>query len=169
MGIIVRRNEYTPAPEGSHRAVCVDVIDLGEITTTWQGESRTRHMVRLVWQIDEVDASGKRHHVRRDYTASLGDKAALRRDLEAWRGRPFTAEELSGFDLETVIGSSCLVQIVHREGSRGGVFANVAAVMRLPKGMKPLEPVPYEREQARKDQEDIPPAAPIFDDDEVPF
>ena len=147
------------APEGTHSAVCVDEIDLGVVTTTFNGEERDRHMVRIVWQIDEpisdIDADrfnlipGSRHIVKQDYTASLDEKAKLRKQLQSWRGRTFTQLELAGFDLETIVGVPCMLSVVHNQGRKGGVFSNVESVMKLPKGMEALKPEGYIRVKDR--------------------
>src|SRR5476651_960289 len=115
---------FETAPEGSFAAVCVDEIDLGKVTTNFSGEEKTRNMVRLIWQIDEDDDSGRPYMIKADYTASLHENAKLRKHLQQWRGRAFTPAELLGFDLEGVVGAGCLLSIVHNEGSRGGTFAN---------------------------------------------
>lgn len=54
--------------------------------------------------------------------------------LESWRGKPFTPEELAGFDLKNVLGLSCFVGVVH-ETKGDKTYANLASVMKLPKGM----------------------------------
>jgi len=129
---------FKPAPEGSYGAVCVDVVDIGEVTNEWG----TKHCCEVVWEIDELDAETipiDRFKVKKRYTASLSEKANLFRDLTAWRGRKFTPEELAGFDLEQIIGKPCMIQVVHHLGSKGGVFANVNSVSALPKGMKAIE------------------------------
>ena len=152
--------KYPPAPEGTFPAVCVDEIDLGMVENKKFGG--TRHMVRLVWQIDEeVDndtaakyrtlKAGSRYIITQDYTASLDEKAKLRKHLQSWRGRAFTAVELFSFDLETIVGAPCLLGIVNAQGSRGDrVWANVEAVMKLPKGTEALQPDGYVRVKDRK-------------------
>jgi hypothetical protein len=135
MPIFVRATgNFLPAPAGTHTAVCVDVTDLGLITTTFQGKTRQQHKVAIVWQIDENLPDGKPYQVRRRYTCSLHEKATLRRDLESWRGRPFNDQELQSFDLETLLSVGCLLNVIH-ESRNGATYANVASVMRLPKGM----------------------------------
>jgi hypothetical protein len=67
---------------------------------------------------------------------SLHEKANLRKFLESWRGRAFTKEELDGFDIFTVLGVVGQVQVIHNVGDDGQTYANVKAVMPLPKGMK---------------------------------
>lgn len=76
---------------------------------------------------------GRPFTVRKIYTASLHEKSNLHKDLKAWRGRPFTAEELAGFDLEKVLGAPCQVLVQHTEKD-GSVWANVAAVMKAAPG-----------------------------------
>ncbi len=126
--------QFVTAPEGSFAAVCVDSIDLGELPNPFNPE-KPRHMVRLVWQIEEQQSDGKPYHIKQDYTASLHEKAKLRQDLQSWRGRAFSFDELVGFDLETLIGVPCLLNIVHAQGRKGGTFANVGAIMKLPRNM----------------------------------
>lgn len=176
--MIVKQSEsnYVVAPEGSYSAVCVDVVDLGIVKTTWNNEEKESHKCRIIWQIDEDHPSGGRFTVRQDYTASLGEKANLRKMLESWRGRAFTDAELMGFDLEQLVGIPCMINIVHRTGSKGGTFANVAAAMRLPKGMTQLQAEKYTRVKDREPQsQPVPPSRPDdhrpeeITDDDVPF
>lgn len=184
--MIVRAPEerFSTAPEGTFPSVCVDIVDLGMVENKFDTEAADRSMCRIVWQIDEQDDRGKPYMVRADYTASLHEKAKLRKVLESWRGRAFNAQELYGFDLETVIGTGCLINIVHNTGSRGGTFANVGAVMKLARGMvapkangytrvkdRAPEPEPAKpQRQERIAHEQEPPAyAHGITDDDVPF
>lgn len=126
--------KFAPAPAGSHAAVCCDVVDLGIVETTYQGQTKRKHMVRLSWQIDEPRDDGKPFMVSKRYTLSLREKAGLRKDLESWRGRPFTEAELAKFDVEILLGVGCFLNVVHRTVGTD-TYANVAAIMKLPKGM----------------------------------
>lgn len=125
---------YKPAPDGSHAAVCCDVIDKGNVEVTYQGKTKSQHKIQIVWQIDELRDDGKRFTVQRRYTNSLHEKAALRKDLESWRGRAFTETELAGFDLENLLGAAALINIIH-ELKGGSTYANVTGIMKLPKQM----------------------------------
>src|SRR5690348_13499642 len=114
MGIFAKfRGGFTPAPQGTHAAVCVDVVDHGMVEETFQGNTQRRHKISIYWQIDENMDNGKPFLVHRRYTNSLHEKATLRRDLESMRGRPFTDKELDGFDLESLIGVGCFITIIH--------------------------------------------------------
>lgn len=164
------QTDFQPAPAGLHRAVCVDVVDLGMQETQW-GE---KHKVRVVWQIEEAMENGRLFSVGQRYTASLHQKSKLRQDLESWRGRPFTAEELRGFDLEKLIGANAQLNVVHNTND-GRTFANVATIVPAAKGAPKLEADgSYTRV---KDRPDYVPAdqtsgngsGPADDDDSMPF
>lgn len=131
-----------PIEPGTYPAVAYGLIDLGEqFSDAYQKWSRK---VMIMWEIpSETFDNGTGDMVSRvisqKYTASLNERSALRRDLIAWRGRDFTDEELKAFDLRTIIGKPCLLNIVHREYN-GQTYANIGGVMKLPKGMKTEPP-----------------------------
>lgn len=170
MGIVVkeRAKEFKPAPEGLHGAVCVDVVDLGIVDTTFGKKA----MVKVVWQIEEIDPENKKpFQVSRRYGATLDKRSTLRKDLETWRAKKFTKEELEGFELEKLLGANCQLQVVHNVTDDGGTYANVQAIVPAAKGQK-LAPQGYTREKDRTDK----PAQPAGvtggsseEDDEVPF
>lgn len=178
MPIIATASEgktYTPAPEGVHQACCVDVIDLGMLKSAFlddKGNEKWQHKVNVVWQINETRDDGKRYQLYKRYTVSLHEKAALRHDLESWRGRAFTDDELRGFDVEKLIGVNCLLNVVHRKSADGTkTYANVVSVMPMMKGMPKLEPLDYTRKQD-EDAQAQPPHEPVTEDldvDAVPF
>jgi hypothetical protein len=134
---------FIPAPEGTHAAICVDVIDHGTVEDNFQGKVQQRQKITVVWQIANMD-NGDAFLVRRLYTCSLHEKATLRKHLESWRGRAFTEQEIEGFDFETLLFKCCLVEIIHVRRN-GLVFANVARVIRWPKDMIPPTPRDYVR------------------------
>ena len=142
---------FTPAPEGLHQAVCVDVVELEPEEGTWKGKpTGIKEKLRIVWQINEVmPTTGKRFIVGRKFTASLSEKAMLRKILDSWRGRKFTKEELAGFDMETIIGANGMVNVVHNVVDDGTVYANVDTVVPLVKGMQKMQPEDYIRVRDR--------------------
>jgi len=134
------RNNIEPIPPGVHAALCYGVIDLGtQPNRKFGGENR---QVLLQWELPscrgEFEKDGELRDlpraISRRYTLSLDEKSNLRRELESWRGRKFTDEELSGFDLQNLLGASCQIQVVHQTKLDGGVFARIGAIMALPQG-----------------------------------
>jgi hypothetical protein len=158
----------TPAPEGAHQAVCVDVIDKGMVESNFDGKPKMQHKVSVAWQIDATRDDGKRFVIYKRYTLSLNEKATLRKDLESWRGRAFTREEEMGFDVESVIGANCLINVQHaKKGDK--TYANVVSVMPLFKGLQKMVPVGYVRDEPQSHGNDEPEPPPPTDDDEPPF
>ena len=123
--MIVKQKQYTPPPEGIHPAVCVDVVDLGMEETPWG----SLHKCRVTWEIAHTMSDGRRFTANKKYTVSLHEKSNLFKDLKAWRGRPFTAEELAGFDLEKILGAPCQLVITHEE-KEGKVYGNITALLK---------------------------------------
>lgn len=135
-------SDYKPIEAGAYAAICTRVIDLGTQTTNYNGEEKSSRKLMLTWEVPEVEVEWEGNKrpatISSRYTASLHEKANLRKVLESWRGRSFTADELKGFDTKNVLGAPCFLNIVHTEKD-GRTYANVAAVMPLPKGMQKPE------------------------------
>ena len=135
--------DFTPVPAGVHIGVCNQVIDLGTHDNTYQGETKKRHEVYIGWQIPallidvEVDGKQEKHtmEIGNFYTMSLNAKAKLRKHLDAWRGRDFTKEELDGFELFSIIGAACQLQVTNTTAQDGKVKAKVETIMALPAGV----------------------------------
>lgn len=144
--------DFTPAPPGLHQAVCCDVVDLGVV----EGKFGPKRKLKIVWQLESRNEKGERFQVRASYTQSLAEKSNLRHALEAWRGRPFSQEELRAFDVERLIGANCQMQVAHRVSqSTGRTYANPMALLPLAKGMKKMTPENYEREPWPVGDDDI--------------
>jgi hypothetical protein len=161
---------FQPAPAGVHQAVAVDVVDMGILEVTYQGKTKKQHKVRVVWQIEELMADGKPFICQKRYTLSLNEKSTLRKDLESWRGRAFTDAELDGFDVETIIGVNCLLNVMQVQKG-GETYANVTAVMPIKKTMEKMAPTNYKRVKDRTDgdQPDHDGPPPHIDEDSIPF
>jgi len=130
---------FEQAPIGSHIARCIKVIDIGTQKGEWQGKATFKRQVVIAWELPtelmtEGEHAGKPFSVSKFYTASLGEKANLRKDLANWRGREFTEQELMGFDSKNIIGKACMVSVTLSEKGK----ARVSGVMAVPKGV----PVP---------------------------
>jgi hypothetical protein len=145
MAIIAKQeneNTFSPIPEGVHTAQCYAIVDLGIHYS--EKFDKKAHKVQVMWELPEekYEYEGEElpRVISKEYTLSLGEKANLRKDLQAWRGKAFTDEELQGFDLKNVLGKGCQLQIIHTE-KNGKTYSNIASIMGLPKGMKMGEPI----------------------------
>lgn len=123
-------DDFILVPEGTHLAICNMVVDLGLQETNYGH----KHQVFIRWELPEERTEDRPMIIHQFYTLSLSDKANLRRDLQSWRGKAFTKEELDGFDVGNVLGSCCQVTVTHNETPKK-TYANIASVAGWPKGM----------------------------------
>lgn len=135
-------SDYEPIEEGLYPAICVTVAGIGPQDTPWGVKEKLiltfeLPTVRREWTKDGETQEGPAH-LSNTYTASISPNAALRGVLEGWRGRPFTPEELHGFDLVNILGKPCQVLIKHNTAKDGRVFANIAEILKP--GKEAFEP-----------------------------
>jgi hypothetical protein len=124
---------YEKCPEGNHVAVCCSIVDLG--TQHSEKYEKNQRKILIEWEISgETKEDGTPFYIDQIYTFSMNEKAALRRDLESWRGVKFSKEDFGRFELSNVLGVGCMLNVVWAE-SGDKVYANIASIARLPKGM----------------------------------
>lgn len=146
---------FEVAPAGTFVARCVGLIDMGTQTDDFEGTKKIAHKVSLRFELPtEVqqtgDNEGQPFQLSKTYTLSLHKKAGLRAALESWRSKPFTEEQLLGFDLRAVLGAPCMLGVIHNTNGK----ANIGSISAIMKGLsvptqvnKPLyfslDPVEY--------------------------
>ena len=132
--------QFELPPAGTHLAACYRVVDLGTQDSSYNGQPKRQHKIMLSWEIpDEKMADGRPFTISQRYTWSMSERAALRKDLESWRGLPFAEKDFGqgGFDIKNIVGKCCLLNIVHTEKNREGKqYANIASISRLMKGQQ---------------------------------
>jgi hypothetical protein len=129
---------------GTYPAVCTWIVGIGPQPTPWGAKEKIKLRFEIPSERIEYEKDGQRLEgpavMWATYTASLSKKAILRADLEAWRGKPFTDDELRGFDLNKVLGAPCMLSVVHRKADNGRVYDEIASIGRLTKGIPVPEP-----------------------------
>jgi hypothetical protein len=78
-----------------------------------------------------VTEDGKPMAIFKNYTLSWSENANLRKDLQSWRNKPWTDAEARRFDLKTIIGAYCMLNVIHRDVN-GKTYANVATIGPVP-------------------------------------
>jgi len=138
------RKEFKIVPAGLHLARCYRVVDLGTQVTVFQGKEKTNRKVLISFEMhgeDEfgnpmVTDNGDPLSVSKNYTLMLAELASLRKDLQSWRGREFTKEELKGFQLSNILDQWAMLSIIHTNGNDDRIYANISAVMPVPANIK---------------------------------
>lgn len=143
MAIIAKETggrEFTPIPAGPHLALCTMVADLG-MQEGYSGKPQRKVYIRFEVPDERVEFERDGQKIEgpaiigKMYTLSLSEKANLRRDLENWRGKTFTPDELKGFDISKLLGKPCQLAITH-EQKDGKTYANITGIMGLSKDQK---------------------------------
>lgn len=168
MGLIAKdkgTGDFTPIPEGMHHAICYGIYDLGTHFSEKFGKSA--HKVLIVWELPEVridvEVDGQCKNlpkaISKKYTLSLNEKAVLRKDLESWRSKRFSKEELDGFDLARLLGVNCQMQVLHTEKD-GKTYANVQTLVPMMNKSAIKSPENPVRLFAFDESTEIPPGTP---------
>lgn len=130
---------YAPIEAGTYPARCCGVIDLGLQHIEWQGQRKDQEKVMLMFELPteriETEDGDKPRWLSVRYTVSLNEKAGLRKALDAWRGKPMTAEELKGFDIGSLLNAPCMLTVVNKEGGNGNLYANISGISKPMKGI----------------------------------
>jgi hypothetical protein len=137
MSVTVKSSgDFKSVEAGTYPARSFRLIDLGTQIGEYQGKPNKAHKVLIMWELPTElivggELDGKPYSIGKFYTASLHEKAQLRKDLESWRGKVFTQEELEGFNLINILDKPCMLSIIHDDKGR----AKISAIMKLPKGV----------------------------------
>lgn len=127
--------KFPPLEAGTYLARAYGLIDLGMQHSDQY--DKDQHKILIMWELPtetvETENGTDTRVLSKQYTCSLSENAHLRKDLEAWRGRKFTDEELRGFDLRKILGVPCQLSVVPTERN-GKTYTNIGAVVGLPKG-----------------------------------
>jgi hypothetical protein len=104
-----------------------------------------KHVPRVLFQFEVhsedsqgqplLTSSGEPMTVAKTFTLSLAEKATMRRDLQTWRGKEFTKEELRGFELKNVLGQWAMITVAENE-SNGKTYTNIANINPVPATIK---------------------------------
>ena len=135
MSLTVSSNHEDPSV-GQHAAVCVQLIDVGV-----QPSEKYNPSAKLIigWEItDEPKRDGTPFIVYKWIGASLGKSAKLTEFLTAWRGKPFTNDELKAFNLTKLLGQQCTLNLIQNEKGKTEV-SNCFASKPIP-GQQPAPP-----------------------------
>ena len=135
--------DFVTVSPGMHLARCYRIIDLGTQRSEYMGKEKYLPKVMLQFEVHGEDekgnplqtADGRPLSIAKSFTLTLAEKSTLRKDLQMWRGRDFTAEELKGFELKNVLGAWAMLTVTHTEVN-GKVYTNIAGINPVPAPMK---------------------------------
>lgn len=134
--------DFQICPAGNHIAICNAIVDLGLQPGRGQYPAPKPQVYlrfelpteRISYEKDGKQIEGPMS-IGRDFTASMGEKANLRKFIESWFGKRFPSDEAAAdFDCKQLLGRKCLLNVTHTEkGTK--VYANIQNATPIPKGM----------------------------------
>jgi len=138
---------FSPVDAGNYVARCYSMIHIGTIPEEYKGEKKEVNKVRLTFELPTEtkvfkEENGEQPYVvSKEFTLSLHEKASLRKFLESWRGKGFTEQEASHFDVSKLLGKPCMLNIIHKTKLDGNIRADISSVSPIPKGLSCPAPV----------------------------
>ena len=140
MFIESKGGEFERCPPGVHLARCYRVVDLGTQKSEYMGQTKYLHKIMISWEIHGTNEAGEPLRMNdgrpfaifKNYTRSWSEKANIRLDLQSWRGRPFTKDEMNRFDLKSILGAWCMLNVIERQGQNGNTYSNINGITPVP-------------------------------------
>jgi hypothetical protein len=129
--VIIPTKQYEKPESGLIHGILADIVDLGPVTTSYNGQTKTQPMVRFIWILNVLGKDGKPLSVTQRYNiSSFHEKSNIYKDLKMVLGQPPDVTR----DIETYIGVVRKLWI-NREKSADGTkdYANI-------KGYLPADP-----------------------------
>lgn len=142
------QNRVLP-PAGTHMARCFSLIQIGSIKTEWAGEEKWLEKVRLGFELPtelhvfKEGEEAKPFTVSREFSLSMGDKSNLYPIVRGIVG-DIPEDVRHTFDVEELVGKTCLLTITHEE-SKNGKYALITTATPLVKGMTVPEAINVQR------------------------
>jgi hypothetical protein len=135
-------SEFTAVPAGNHVAICNAVIDLGMQPGSPMYPDPKRQVYlrfelpteRTEYKKDGETIEGPMS-IGTSMTASMNEKATLRKLIESWFGKKFPNDDTAAdFDVQKLLGRKCLLNVAHKD-KNGKTYANIVTATPIPKGM----------------------------------
>lgn len=134
--------DFEIVPARNHIAICNAVVDLGLQPGSGMYPEPKRKIYlrfelpteRITYKKDGVETEGPMS-IGSSFTASMSEKANLRKLIESWFGKKFPSDDAAAdFDLCNLLGRKCLLNVTHSEKG-GKTYANIKDATPIPKGM----------------------------------
>lgn len=138
---------YDLVPAGNHVARVYRVIHIGTIPEMYMGEEKMMNKVMIGFEllnekkVFKQEKGEEPYVISAEYTLSMNSKANLRKLIEGMYGVNLRDDEAEAFDALSIVGSACLLNVVHKTSASGNVYALVKGASPLPRGM--VSPAAY--------------------------
>jgi hypothetical protein len=131
-----RESNYEPVPAGNHVARIYSIVHIGTTLEDTPWGTKEQNKVRITFELPNETKEFKEGEgekpmsISRTFNISWHEKASLRKFVRGLRGKDEPA-----FDLETLLGEACMLNVSHNEAN-DRTYANIDSAAPLPKGME---------------------------------
>src|SRR5438552_3184662 len=114
--------EYELIPEGTYLARIYRFIHLGTQSGMWQGKETLQRKILIGMEFPDKKTVFKEENgeqpytIQNRFTLSMFKTAQLRGFVESLLGKKMTDEEAYEFELEDLVGKTCMASVVHKDG-----------------------------------------------------
>lgn len=128
-------------PEGNHPARVYEIIEIGTVESSWNGNPKMAHKIRIGFEFPTKkfvfnEEKGEQPFVlSSEMGLSMYDKSNLRKVVHAIEGRKLTDEEAETYDILSILGKPLLVTVSHSEPKDGIQYANPTTFSPLIEGL----------------------------------
>lgn len=125
-------------PEGTFQAELIRVYYCGLQENKFNLDNPQPKII-FAFELDEplLESDGN-HILSTTVTYSLNEKSGLTKLLKPVLGSQFPDKPGQELDVDSLVGMKVMVTVSHTKKDDGRVFANIAGLARLPRGMQPF-------------------------------
>lgn len=157
--MIIKASEKKPFEQpdaGVFAGTIIDVVDLGLVKSTYNGETTEQQKIQVIWVLDKSDSQGRPFRIQAMYNANInmnpksGKKSRLYELIEQIFGTSPSLE----FESESLIGrSNQLFLVKETNATSNKVYTNIKGLLPLNQGqVGPKAPADFVRAKDRKQQ-----------------
>lgn len=151
--------EFEKPEAGSHLGVIIDVVDLGMVTSVYNGQTKTYPAIRFIWALGTIGKDGKPLQVwgKKLNASSWHENGNLYKTVKQILG----SAPLPTFDPESLIGQVRQL-FISREKSVDGTkdYVNIVGIVPAPGAALPV-PADYVRVKFRPKTQAGPQGQPV--------
>lgn len=130
-------------PAGNYLGRCYQMIEIGTVKETILGTEKIMHKVRIGWELPTElkvfkEENGEQPRViSKEFTLSMHEKSSLRIALKSWRGKDFTEDQAKSFDITSLLGVPCMINIIHKpaKSDPSKIYEEISGITGVPKGI----------------------------------
>ncbi len=127
-------------PVGSFPARVYKIVYMGTVKGEFKGSPTESYRVSITWELPtkthvfKEGEPAQPFSVSKAVSHSMGKKSSLRPIIEGMLGISFMDEEAYAFDLDDIIGMTCMLGITHKETPEGKKV-EIKSFSKLPEGL----------------------------------